>query len=179
MATFFTGLCTLPRAVLYIAAQVVGAIVGSYFLRLGLGDAFFPTEVIPGCTIDTRYCSVGQMWVMEFMLSQVLIFIAFGVGLDPRQAKVFGAALAPILVGSSLALATLAGSIVNRGYSGVSFNPARCIGLMTAKGFLQYHWVHWTAPLAAAMLNGLFYQFAPPYVRDKPLIQYNPLHRSV
>lgn len=98
MATFFTGLCTLPRAVLYIAAQVVGAIVGSYFLRLGLGDAFFPTvrarywveqcfladnsgqEVIPGCTIDTRYCSVGQMWVMEFMLSQVLIFIAFGVG---------------------------------------------------------------------------------------------------
>lgn len=41
MATFFAGLCTLPRAVLYIVAQSVGGIVGGYWLRLGLGDAYF------------------------------------------------------------------------------------------------------------------------------------------
>lgn len=43
MATFFAGLATLPRAVIYIAAQIVGGIVGGYWLRLGLGDAYFAT----------------------------------------------------------------------------------------------------------------------------------------
>ena len=38
---------------------------------------------------------------------------------------------------------------------------------MTAKGELQYHWVHWIAPLCAALTNGFFYHFFPPYVRDK------------
>ncbi|KAK3100870.1 hypothetical protein LTR53_018875, partial [Teratosphaeriaceae sp. CCFEE 6253] len=42
LATFFTGLCTLPRAVLYIAAQCTGAIIACYWLKLGLGDAYFP-----------------------------------------------------------------------------------------------------------------------------------------
>ena len=43
MATFFAGLSTLPRSVLYIVAQTIGAVVGAYFLRLGLGDAYFPS----------------------------------------------------------------------------------------------------------------------------------------
>lgn len=34
---------------------------------------------------------------------------------------------------------------------------------------MQYHYVHWLGPLAASMVNGLFYSFAPPYVRDKPM----------
>ncbi|KAK0937567.1 hypothetical protein LTR29_010900 [Friedmanniomyces endolithicus] len=41
IATFFAGLCTLPRAILYVVAQCVGAIIGGYWLKLGLGDAFF------------------------------------------------------------------------------------------------------------------------------------------
>jgi hypothetical protein len=53
------------------------------------------------------------------MFALVLIFVAFGVGLDPRQAKVFGAALAPILVGASLAFGTLASSLIKPGYSGI------------------------------------------------------------
>lgn len=42
MATFFAGLSTLPRSVIYIVAQTVGAIVGGYWLRLGLGEQYFP-----------------------------------------------------------------------------------------------------------------------------------------
>jgi hypothetical protein len=53
------------------------------------------------------------------MFALVLIFVAFGVGLDPRQAKVFGSALAPIFVGASLALGTLTSSLVKPGYSGI------------------------------------------------------------
>lgn len=51
MATFFAGLSTLPRSLLYIAAQCLGAIIAGYWLRLGLDDAFFPavgdTSILP------------------------------------------------------------------------------------------------------------------------------------
>lgn len=43
MATFTAGLSTMPRTVLYIVGQCVGAIIGGYWLRLGIGDKnFFP-----------------------------------------------------------------------------------------------------------------------------------------
>ena len=42
IATCLAGLATVPRAILYIVAQSTGAIVGAYWLRLGLGDAYFP-----------------------------------------------------------------------------------------------------------------------------------------
>lgn len=37
-------------------------------------------------------------YVLETMTSFALLFIAFGVGLDPRQRQVFGPALSPFLV---------------------------------------------------------------------------------
>jgi hypothetical protein len=43
MSTFFAGLATFPRAVMYITAQITGAIIGGYWLKLGLGDAYFPS----------------------------------------------------------------------------------------------------------------------------------------
>jgi hypothetical protein len=43
-------------------------------------------------------CADDQRYALETMTSFVLIFIAFGVGLDPRQREVFGPALSPILV---------------------------------------------------------------------------------
>lgn len=75
--------------------------------------------VIPGCDVTPATNSVGQLFALEYMFAQALIFVAFGVGLDPRQGKVFGAALSPILVGASLALGTLASALIKPGYSGV------------------------------------------------------------
>lgn len=55
MATFFAGLSTLPRSVIYIVAQTVGAIVGGYWLRLGLGEQYFP--VVRGvCPRGAKSC---------------------------------------------------------------------------------------------------------------------------
>jgi len=53
------------------------------------------------------------------MFALGLIFLAFGVGLDPRQGKTLGPALSPILVGSTLGFATLASSAAKPGYTGV------------------------------------------------------------
>lgn len=56
---------------------------------------------------------------MEYMFALSLIFLAFGVGLDPRQSKVFGPALSPVLIGLILAFVTLAASVASPGATGV------------------------------------------------------------
>ena len=75
--------------------------------------------MIPGCTVDPSAISPGELFVLEYMFSLVLLFVAFGIGLEPRQAKVLGPAFAPILVGLVLGLGTLASSLVRPGYYGV------------------------------------------------------------
>ena len=119
MGTFFTGLSTLPRAVLYILAQSIGSIVGAYWLRLAMGDAFFPLGAIPGCTVDASLVSPGQMFVLEYIFCQALLFVAFGIGLEPRQAKILGPAYSLVLVGFALSLPTLASLLARPGYTGV------------------------------------------------------------
>ena len=55
---------------------------------------------------------------MELGAYLASIFLAFGVGLDPRQGQVFGPALSPILVGSTVALCQLGTIVVKQGYYG-------------------------------------------------------------
>lgn len=69
--------------------------------------------------MDASEVSPGQLFAMEYMFALGLIFLAFGVGLDPRQGKVLGPALSPILVGAILGFATLASSVARPGYTGV------------------------------------------------------------
>lgn len=39
---------------------------------------------------------------------------------------------------------------------------------MVAKGNdMHYHYIHWLATLTAAMINGIFYYYIPPYDKEK------------
>ena len=61
-------------------------------------------------------------------------FLAFGVGLDPRQAVVFGPKLGPLLVGTTLGLVTFATVGLGAGYPGAQINPGRCFAYAVARG---------------------------------------------
>jgi len=63
MATFFAGLSTLPRSVLYIVAQTLGAIVAGYWLKLGLGEQYFPV-------VSLAVSSAPQSKCAEHLLSR-------------------------------------------------------------------------------------------------------------
>jgi hypothetical protein len=52
------------------------------------------------------------------MASLTLLFLAFGLGLDPRNSTTFGPALAPFLIGFSGAVILFAGGIARKGYLG-------------------------------------------------------------
>jgi hypothetical protein len=59
------------------------------------------------------------MFVLEYIFCQAMIFLAFGIGLDPRQGKTIGPTLAPTLVGLLLGFGTLASAIARPGYTGM------------------------------------------------------------
>ena len=66
-------------------------------------------------------------------MSFALLFLAFGVGLDPRQALFFGPRYGPLLVGMAVGTGTFASSGMAPGYSGAQMHPARCFGFGVAK----------------------------------------------
>jgi glycerol uptake facilitator-like aquaporin len=117
MITFTCRLSTLSRAILYIVAQSVGAVVSSFLLRASVGKELVGLA-IPGCSFDTDEVKPIQAFVIETMTSLTLAFLAVGIGLDPRQRDVFGPALAPFLLGCVLCYTTFISSILKSGYTG-------------------------------------------------------------
>ncbi|KAF4762396.1 hypothetical protein HAV15_006860 [Penicillium sp. str.  len=164
IATFFGGLATLPRCILYIGFQTFGGAMAGLLLRASFDTRSF---IVPGCYIDTTKVSVGSAFAIEFTTDFALIFLSFGVGLDPRQRSVFGPALGPIFVGIVLGMCTFVTGFSRIGYTGFSGNPARCFGAMVGSHFASYHWIHWIAPLSASIIHGMLYHFIPPYSRKR------------
>lgn len=83
--------------------------------------------------MDTSLIDNGQAFLIEAVLSFVLVFLAFGVGLDPRCGAMFGPVVGPLLVGASLGLVSFSSIGLAAGYPGASMNPARCFSFSVAR----------------------------------------------
>jgi glycerol uptake facilitator-like aquaporin len=140
LATFFARLCSFPRAVLYVTFQTGGASIGGLIARVTYGSRDFKTG---GCWLYTDVVPIGDAFAIEFMSTLILLFFAFGVGLDPRLKQQVGPALGPFLVGLSLAGMSFGTGFARYGYGGASINPARCLGAFVGSTVPSYHWIHW------------------------------------
>ncbi|KAH8881927.1 aquaporin-like protein [Thozetella sp. PMI_491] len=167
--TFLLGLCPLPRAVLYICAQTAGGALAGGLLLGSWGRERAVQFMGGGCFFDPSIISPGQVLLTEIMSSWVLIFLAIGVGLDPRQQLLFGPQLGPILVGLSLGLVTSATTGIAPGFTGANMMPARALALAVARGNFDYHWIWWVGPAIASVLTAPVYAFAPPYHAEEPI----------
>lgn len=164
MSTFTARLTTFPRMVLYIVFQTAGACIAGLMLRSSFGSRDF---LVGGCTVDTALVPIADIFALEFMADFTLLFLAFGVGLDPRQAGTFGPALGPFLVGVVLGVMSFGTSITRAGYAGASMNPARCTGAFVGSRFPEFAWIVWVAPVAASVLHGGLYWAMPPWAYPK------------
>lgn len=166
-ATFLAKLTSLPRMILYIIFQCIGAVTGANILRAALGGNPQTLVSSPGCYIDSSLIASTQAFALETMGSLFVLFLAFGLGLDPRNQGSFGPSLGPFLVGISSAIALFAGGIALPGYYGLSCNPARCLGLMAASHRFTYHWVHWVGDFTACLIHAFVYYAVPPFCNQR------------
>ena len=134
----------LSRAVLYLAAQISGAIVAAALLRASLGDV---ADV--GATVPAG--SDGQSFLWEVVLTFFLMLVIMAVATDSRSV---GEAAA-LAIGGTVGLDAMFGGPV----SGASMNPARSLGPALVSGETRALWIYLTAPLLGAALGAIAYQF--------------------
>jgi MIP family channel proteins len=139
---------SLTSAITYWVSQLLGAIAASFLLR-----AVVPGE--PGATVHfgvpmlAAGVSVGQGFLLEFVMTFFLVTAVWGTLVDERARMIggFGVGLAvcmDILFGGPL--------------TGAAMNPARAFGAACASGVWTDHWLYWVAPLAGGAAAARIYK---------------------
>lgn len=138
----------------YVGAQIAGGVAASLLLRF-----LFPGQTNGlGVTLPTG--PVGQSFVLETVLTFILMFTIMGVATDDRAEGT----MAGIAIGAVVTLEAAFGGPI----SGASMNPARSFAPALVSGNFSYHWIYWLAPIIGALLGAQVYR----------LILTAPLHES-
>ncbi len=128
---------------LYVAGQLLGALLGAATLRALFGPiAYFGATLPAGSAMQ----SLG----LEVLLTAILMFVIISVATDTRAVG----QLAAIAIGATVALDALWGGPI----SGASMNPARSFGPALMAGVWDRQWVYWLGPLVGAILGAVAYQ---------------------
>jgi glycerol uptake facilitator-like aquaporin len=94
--------------------------------------------------------SAGVIFVVEFILTFLLMTAIFGTAVDERGKAVkiggFG-------IGLTVTFDILAGGAL----TGASMNPARSFGPALVHGLFTHHILYWIAPIAGACAAALLY----------------------
>lgn len=143
------------QALLYIIAQLVGAVLAGYFLLLIFGSM---TESAK----DTAYLGTPMVntelglgaWtavLIEAALTFFLVITVFATGFSNKAPNV------PAIGGYGIGLTVTADILMGGPLTGAAMNPARVFGPALASGQWALHWVYWVGPLLGGLLAGLFY----------------------
>ncbi|KAG2486531.1 hypothetical protein HYH03_014832 [Edaphochlamys debaryana] len=166
-ALICTGHMKWWRGLLYIIAQILGAIFGALIytalipaLHLGAGAGS------PGCFGPANNATLGDVWGWEVMMTFLLVMTVYAAAV----AKPGHGNTAPLAIGLSLYAAAISGGP----YTGASLNPARTIGpavVFTCNvgvSFL-YIFAELCGAALAAGLSIFLYGRAPTSVRSTAL----------
>ena len=147
-----TGKLDTQRTVVYIVAELLGAIAGAFLLKL-----IVPTEIFDagngGATLVNAQITgfgVGKAVLLEAVLTFFLVFAVFGTAVDDRGP--FGKT-AGLTIGLVLTFDILAGGPL----TGASMNPARSLGPALASGNWTDWWVYWVGPIAGGIIAAVVY----------------------
>lgn len=141
------GKLDLRTTLVYIAAQLIGAVVGSLPLLLwgAMGKSVEFGATWPGPGISTSTALLGEAITTFAMVALLAVFLAF------RRIRRFTPAIFPPLY----AIMVWAEAPI----SGTSTNPARSLGPAVVSGQWQGWWIYWIGPLAGMLLAVLACSF--------------------
>eukprot|EP00249_Psilotum_nudum_P030495 c43171_g1_i1 orf=311-1063(+) len=140
-----TGQITVIRSILYWIAQLVGAVVGCYLLKLvtnGLDT--------PGHSLGAHE-SAFEGVICEIIITFGLVYTIFATVVDPKRESL--ATIAPLCIGFIVGANILAAGP----FSGGSMNPARSFGPAFVSGSWKNQWVYWVGPLIGGALAAVVY----------------------
>lgn len=159
-----TGKLDTPRAVVYVVAEVAGAVLAAALLKLVVPASIFDAGNGGAPLVNTAAgMGAGKAVLLEAILTFFLVFAVYGTVVDTRGpfAKTAG-----FTIGLVLTVDILAGGPL----TGAAMNPARAIGPELIAGTWTDWWVYWVGPIAGGIIAGVVYwgvflrgrELAPP-----------------
>lgn len=152
------GHMTLPEAVRYWIAQLLGAVAAAIICL-----SIFNRDVIINGTPQLNgnpelgfMLTPAQGILVEAILTFFLVFVVHGTAVDERGRRVAGLA-----IGATITLDILFGGPL----TGAAMNPARVFGPAVAANFWKDHYVYWIGPFLGGALGGLVYR---AFIERKP-----------
>ena len=149
-AAVISGRMKPATGFVYVAAQIVGAVIGALLLKVVVVSSIEGNLGAHGLN-DAALSSDAAGVLVEAILTFVLVFTVFATAMDRRG---LGNA-APIAIG----FAILIDHFVGVPLTGASMNPARSFGPALVANEWGDHWVYWVGPLAGGGLAALVYYF--------------------
>lgn len=149
LAALITRRVSVVRAFFYMAAQLLGAMIGAGIL-LGLTpenqQGMLGVNKLRGNVTD------AQGFGVELMITFVVVLTVLA-SLDEKRTDLHGSA--PLTIGLAVAL----GHLFAVSYTGCSLNPARSFGPAVVKNSWDNHWVFWIGPLVGGAVAAVLYEY--------------------
>lgn len=151
IGVWVAGKIESARVVVYLIAQLAGALAGAYLLRFALPENLWKPFSLGTPTPNAQLISSGKALLIEGILTFFLVFVVFAVAVDDRGSfsKVAG-----IPIGLVITFDILMGGVL----TGAAMNPARHFGPALAAGrWGGPWWVYYVGPLAGGVVAGVAY----------------------
>ncbi|MGH7717655.1 MAG: MIP/aquaporin family protein [Gemmatimonadaceae bacterium] len=134
---------------IYIAAQLLGAMLAAYALKGLVPPELFDAARGGGQAVASDI-SFNQAIVLELIATFFLVFVIFGTAVDPKAPQVGGFAIGLTIAADILAIGP---------FTGASMNPARSLGPAVASGIWEGHAIYWIGPLLGGIAAALLYEY--------------------
>ncbi len=142
-----TGKMGITKGVMYVVAQLAGAIVAALALKLVIfGDGTLGVHAL-GDAVD----GAGAGLLVEMALTFFLVFVIFATAMDPKGPG----HLAPIAIG----LIVMVDHFMGVPLTGASMNPARSFGPALVAGEWADHWIYWVGPILGGIIAAVVYEY--------------------
>lgn len=133
----------------HIVAQLVGAVVAAYALKMTMPVALFTATQGGGQSIALEITGT-QAFMLEAIATFFLMTVIYGTAVSDMAPKIGGLAIGLTIAADILAIGPLTGG---------SMNPARSFGPAIASGVFAGQAVYWAGPIVGAIAAALMWEF--------------------
>lgn len=144
----------------YIASQLVGAILAGYAVKAGFTEAVYEAAG-GGVPVPGNGVGMGTAIFLEAIATFFLLIAVFGTAVDVKAPSIGGFGIGLTIAFDILAIGPL---------TGASMNPARTFGPALAANIWTGHVIYWIGPILGGAIAGLIYTqfFISPVEPEKP-----------